>query len=132
MRGLKKHTGLADEGERRFKGWSDKGHKAFEACTMSIKDDVVSGKHALWERACREVHAMQKEARMGEEQPPVMKHAASRSAVWELQRQTAGELSYLKIEFKIHVLAACNCRSQQQIQNWDLGHSCLKLSCRRD
>jgi hypothetical protein len=27
---------------------------------------------------------MQKEARMGEEQPPVMKHAANRSVVWEL------------------------------------------------
>jgi hypothetical protein len=30
MKGLRKWTGSADEGEQEFKGWSDSGHKAFE------------------------------------------------------------------------------------------------------
>jgi hypothetical protein len=84
MKGLKKHAGAANEGERKFKGWSDNGHKAFVACAMSIIDDVTSGKHALWERAFQEVHAKQQEMRTGEGQPPAMKHAVNRSAVWEL------------------------------------------------
>jgi hypothetical protein len=84
MKGLKKYTGTADEGERKFKGWSDNGHKAFVAYTMSIKDDVTSGKYTLWERAFREVHAKQQEVRMGEGQPPAMKYTVNRSVVWEL------------------------------------------------
>jgi hypothetical protein len=63
---LKKWTGLADEGERKFKGWSDSGHKAFEQWTMSVKNDVRSGTHALWEKAFKEVDAKQQEARRGE------------------------------------------------------------------
>jgi hypothetical protein len=47
MKGLKTWTGMADEGERKFKGWSDSGHKAFEQWTMSIKNDVSSGKYAI-------------------------------------------------------------------------------------
>jgi hypothetical protein len=84
LKGLKKHTGEADEGERKFKGWSDNGHKAFVACAMSVKDDVTNGKHAAWERAFREVHAKQQEVRTGEGQPAAMKCAVSRSVVWEL------------------------------------------------
>jgi hypothetical protein len=84
LKGLKKHTGKADEGERKFKGWSDNGHKAFVAHAMSIKDDVTSGKCAIWERAFREVHAKQQEVRTGEGQPAAMKYTVNRSVVWEL------------------------------------------------
>jgi hypothetical protein len=39
MKGFKRWTGMADEGERKFKGWSDNGHKAFvqrAACSMHM------------------------------------------------------------------------------------------------
>ena len=84
LKGLKKWTGTADKGERKFKGWSDNGHKAFEEYTMNIKEDVRSGKHSLWERAYREVHAKQQEVRTSEDQPAVMKYTVNRSVVWEL------------------------------------------------
>ena len=84
MKGVTKWTGTADEGERKFKGWSDNGHKAFVEYTMNIKKDVTSGKHTLWERAFREVHAKQKEVRTSEDQPAVMKYTVNRSVVWEL------------------------------------------------
>jgi hypothetical protein len=83
MKGLKKWTGTVDEGERKFKGWSDNGHKAFEQWTMSIKNDVRSGKYTIWEKAFREVHAKQQEVRISEDQP-VKKYTVNRSVVWEL------------------------------------------------
>jgi hypothetical protein len=83
MKGLKKWTGLADEGERKFKGWSDKGHKAFEQWTVNIKNDVMSGRYTLWEKAFREVHTKQEEARRSEAEP-IQKYAVNRSVVWEL------------------------------------------------
>jgi hypothetical protein len=43
--------GNAEEGERRFKVWSDNGHKAFEHWTSDIKTDVRNGKYTLWEKA---------------------------------------------------------------------------------
>ena len=88
MKGLKKWTGLADTGERKFKGWSDNGHKAFEEWTMGVKSDVGSGKHALWEKAFREAHVDQQDARRSEEEG-VTKCAVNISAVWELQKHTA-------------------------------------------
>jgi hypothetical protein len=51
MKGLRKWTGPADDGERKFKGWSDSGHKAFEQSTMNIKNDVRRGSYAIWEKA---------------------------------------------------------------------------------
>jgi hypothetical protein len=87
MKGLKKWTGLADTGERKFKGWSDNGHKAFEEWTMGTKSNVGSGKHAHWEKAFREAHVDQQDARRSEEEG-VKKHAVNRSVVWELQKHT--------------------------------------------
>jgi hypothetical protein len=83
MQGLKKWTGPADEGERKFKGWSDNGHKAFEQSTMDIKNDVQRGMYALWETAFREVHNEQQEARKSEEET-VEKFVVDKSVVWEL------------------------------------------------
>jgi hypothetical protein len=37
MKCFKKQTGTADEGERKFKGWSDNGHKAFMQHTTVSK-----------------------------------------------------------------------------------------------
>ncbi len=84
MKGFKKWTGTANEGEWKFKGWSDNGHKAFVQHTMNIKSDVASGQCALWEKAFREVSTMQQEARMSEEEPAAMKYTVNRSVVWEL------------------------------------------------
>jgi hypothetical protein len=84
IKGLKKWTGTADQGERKFKGWSDNGHKAFVVYTMNIKDDVANGKYAIWEKAFRVVHAKQQEARMIVEQPAGQKYTVNRSVVWEL------------------------------------------------
>jgi hypothetical protein len=83
MKGLKKWTGVADDGERKFKGWSDSGHKAFEDWTIGIKNDVASGKCALFERAFREAHANQQDAGRSEDER-VKKYVVNRSVVWEL------------------------------------------------
>jgi hypothetical protein len=45
--GFQEKTATAEEGERKFKGWSDDGHKAFLCGTQK---DVASGKHDLWEK----------------------------------------------------------------------------------
>jgi hypothetical protein len=48
MKDFKKWMGTADEGEQKFKGWLDNGHKAFMWHTTDVKKDVVaSGKHHL-------------------------------------------------------------------------------------
>jgi hypothetical protein len=72
-------------GEWKFKGWSDNGHKAFERHTHAIKVDAKGGKCALWEKAFRKIPATQREARLIDDQPSVLKHSVNRSAIWELQ-----------------------------------------------
>jgi hypothetical protein len=84
MKGFKKWTGTADEGEHEVKGWSDNDHKALVKRATDVKKDVASGKHALWEKAFQKVSAMQQEARMSEDQPAVMRCNVNRSLVWEL------------------------------------------------
>jgi hypothetical protein len=71
--------------------WLDNGHKAFMQRTTDIKKDVASGKCNLWEKTCRKVSAMQREARMSEDQPAVLKHNVIRSLVWELQQRAASK-----------------------------------------
>jgi hypothetical protein len=83
MKTLKKYTGQAEKGERKFKGWSDNGHKAFEEWTVSIKQDVGSGRYTRWENAVWEVQAKRQEARRSEVEP-IKKYAVDRSVVWEL------------------------------------------------
>ncbi len=83
MKGLRKWTGPADEGERKFKGWSDSGHKAFEQSTVNIKIDVQRGTYAIWEKAFREVHIEQEKSKKNEEEP-VEKYSVNKSVVWEL------------------------------------------------
>ena len=39
-RGLGKYTGVASEGERKTKGWSDKGTVAFKLWVGAIMEDV--------------------------------------------------------------------------------------------
>ncbi len=52
MKILPKWTGTLDHGERRFKGWSDEGHKkAYETWTMEIKKGVREGLYIMWEKA---------------------------------------------------------------------------------
>jgi hypothetical protein len=83
MKGLRKWTGPANEGERKFKWWSDSGHKAFEQLTMNIKSDVRRGTYATWEKAFQEVHVEQEKTKKNEEEP-VEKYSVNKSVVWEL------------------------------------------------
>jgi hypothetical protein len=88
MKGLKKWTGAADEGERKFKGWLDNGHKTFEQLTMDIKNDVQSGMYAIWEKAVQEVHVEQQQTKKSEEEA-VEKYVVNKSVVWELQKHSS-------------------------------------------
>ena len=54
-KGLRQFTGVAADGERKCKGWSDEGMVAFEKHLKVIKKDVEDGKYQAWERAYREV-----------------------------------------------------------------------------
>ena len=54
-KGLRQFTGVASEGERKCKGWSDEGMEAFEKYVRVIKKDVEDGKYIAWESAYREV-----------------------------------------------------------------------------
>jgi hypothetical protein len=83
MKSLKKWTGLADEGEWKFKGWSNDGHKAFEKWKMGVQNDVGSGKHALGEKAFRKAQTDQQDARRSEDEQ-LKKCVVNRSAVWGL------------------------------------------------
>ena len=47
-RGLRKYTGVAPEGERKTKGWSDKGMVAFERWVGAILEDVNDDKYVAW------------------------------------------------------------------------------------
>ena len=84
MKGFKKWTGTADAGERKFKGWSDNGHKALEQYTHAVIADVEEGRCALWEKAFQKITAMQQAASLNEDQPAVPKYTVNRSIVWEL------------------------------------------------
>jgi hypothetical protein len=56
MKGLKRFTGTPTSSEeRRFKGWSDTGHKALEDMVKEIKTDVEGGRYMVWERLYREL-----------------------------------------------------------------------------
>ena len=81
---MKKYTGMAEEGEWKFKGWSDNGHKAFEMWTMSIKTDVEMGRYKLWETAFREAQTKKEDAGgEGASDASKNKFMVNRSVVWE-------------------------------------------------
>jgi hypothetical protein len=52
---LREFTGVASQGERRHKGWSDEGMVAFETYVGAIKKDVEDDKYVAWEKAYRDV-----------------------------------------------------------------------------
>lgn len=83
MKGLKKWTGVADNGERKFKGWSDKGHEAYVQWTVAIKADVDAGEYTLWETAVRQLQG-EAQTRSESEAVNTQKYAVDTSAVWEL------------------------------------------------
>ena len=83
LKGLKKWTGQKEEGERRFKGWSDSGHQAFVRWTQDIREDVKDGTHALWEKAYKEIHLEQLERRRVE-MIVVRRYEVDKTIVWEL------------------------------------------------
>jgi hypothetical protein len=56
--------------------------------TMAVKNNVGSGKHALWEKAFRKAQTDQQDTRRSEDEQ-VKKHVVNRSAVWKLQNHTA-------------------------------------------
>lgn len=49
LKELKGYTGNAQAGQRKFKGWSDDGHKALERLAALIRADVSVGIQRKWE-----------------------------------------------------------------------------------
>jgi hypothetical protein len=72
MKGLKKWTGVADN-----------GHRAYEQWTKAIKDDVEAGKYTLWEKAFCKIHRDYQERRQ-DDTLHIVKYAVNKSLVWEL------------------------------------------------
>ena len=62
-RGLREFTGVASEGERKCKGWSDEGMVEFEKYVKAVRKDVEDGRYVTWDKAYREVMVI-----MGHEQ----------------------------------------------------------------
>ena len=54
-RDLREFTGLATQGERKHKGWSDVGMETFEKYVKEIRKDVEEDKYVAWEQAYRDV-----------------------------------------------------------------------------
>ena len=83
MKGMRKWTGVANDGERKFKGWSDKGHEAYVKWTVAIKDDVDAGRYSSWEKAIRQLQR-EVESRSETESGNATKYAVDTTTVWEL------------------------------------------------
>ena len=62
-RGLREFTGVASEGERKCKGWSDEGMVAFENFVKAVRKDEEDGRYVTWDKAYRDVMVI-----MGHEQ----------------------------------------------------------------
>ena len=62
-RGLREFTGVASEGERKCKGWSDEGMVAFENFVKTVRKDEEDGRYVTWDKAYRDVMVI-----MGHEQ----------------------------------------------------------------
>ena len=71
---------MADKGERKFKGWSDNGQKAFAQWTKDIKADAANGMYAIWEKAFRVVEL---ELRVKTRRQAVNKYEVDKMLVWE-------------------------------------------------
>ena len=83
MKGLKKYTGLPDKGERRFRGWSDNGHRAFVELIRKIKKDVSTGEYGHWERLMKVCYA-ENVANKQASEVTSRKYIVDRTFVWEL------------------------------------------------
>lgn len=81
--GLKKHAGLPDKGERRFRGWSGNGHRAFVELIGKIKNDVSTGEYGHWERLMKVCHA-ENVANEQASEVTLRKYVVDRTFVWEL------------------------------------------------
>lgn len=85
MKGLKKWTGVSDDGERKFRGWSDNGHKAFVKFIGEIKEDVANNRYTIWEKAMKECYCDKVTAKYNsDQQGRVRKYEVDRTQVWEL------------------------------------------------
>ena len=54
-RQLREFTGVASQGKKKHKGWSDEGMVTFEKYVKAIRKDVEEDKYVAWEKAYREV-----------------------------------------------------------------------------
>jgi hypothetical protein len=81
--GLRKYTGVAPEGERRTKGWSDKGMMAFEMWVGTIQEDVNDKKYVAWEKAYRGVMKRIGKKRDIDEPLEPSKYKPNLGVVWE-------------------------------------------------
>jgi hypothetical protein len=84
MKSMKRFTGVPDSGERKFKGWSDSGHKAFQKTTLEIKADATKGMYAVWDKAFRQVSHQRHQSEFANKKSAVEKYAVDTNVVWEL------------------------------------------------
>jgi hypothetical protein len=68
-RELRKFTGVPSQGERKTKGWSDKGMLAFETYVEEIRKDADEAKYVAWENAYRDVMDKLGHAKKEDEEP---------------------------------------------------------------
>jgi hypothetical protein len=54
-RQLREFTGVASQGKKKHKGWSDEGMVTFENYVKAIRKDVEQDKYVAWEKAYRDV-----------------------------------------------------------------------------
>lgn len=83
MKGMKRWTGSADKGERKFKGWSDTAHQIYEKWTTDIQEDDKAGKYKLWETAFVQVLEIQHTSKKHLDKP-VERYKVNKTVVWEL------------------------------------------------
>ena len=83
-RGLREFTGVASEGERKCKGWSDEGMVAFENYVKTVRKDAEDGRYVTWDKAYRDVMViMGHDQRSAEEALQKMRYEPNLAVVYE-------------------------------------------------
>ena len=83
-RGLREFTGVASEGERKCKGWSDEGMVAFENYVKTVRKDEEDGRYVTWDKAYRDVMViMGHDQRSAEEALQKMRYEPNLAVVYE-------------------------------------------------
>lgn len=85
LKNLRKWTGGSGGGERKIKGWSSTGHRAFEEFVLEIKVDRGNGRYDQWERTIREIYQEKEKWKVKEsDNNPKDTYKANTNLLWEL------------------------------------------------